>query len=332
MTGAVFDRYRTSEEYEDHWLGGSSGMEFPDGKRFAFSILDDTDDSTLANVKPVYAALRDVGMRTTKTVWPMGCPEGSRLFFAGETLNDAAYLRFVHELADQGFEIASHGATMESSLRERTLRGLEFLKNEFGSYPRLFCNHGFNRDNLYWGHKRFQSALFRKIFSWTPGHRSIRYYGDDENSPYFWGDIAHTHIQYIRNFTFRRLNMLEANPDMPYRLRGTKYVNFWFSTSDAPDVRAFNRLLTCERLDQLERDGGACIVSTHLGKGFATNGKLDPDTERILRYLSRKRGWFVPVSELLDYLRGKQGGGELSDWTRLKLEWLFILDKLKIAS
>lgn len=307
-------------------------MEFPDGKRFAFSILDDTDDSTLANVKPVYAALRDVGMRTTKTVWPMGCPEGSRLFFAGETLNDAAYLRFVHELADQGFEIASHGATMESSLRERTLRGLEFLKNEFGSYPRLFCNHGFNRDNLYWGHKRFQSALFRKIFSWTPGHRSIRYYGDDENSPYFWGDIAHTHIQYIRNFTFRRLNMLEANPDMPYRLRGTKYVNFWFSTSDAPDVRAFNRLLTCERLDQLERDGGACIVSTHLGKGFATNGKLDPDTERILRYLSRKRGWFVPVSELLDYLRGKQGGGELSDWTRLKLEWLFILDKLKIAS
>ena len=332
MTGAVFERYRTSEEYEDHWLGGSSGMEFPDGKRFAFSILDDTDDSTLANVKPVYAALRDVGMRTTKTVWPMGCPEGSRLFFAGETLNDAAYLRFVHELADQGFEIASHGATMESSLRERTLRGLEFLKNEFGSYPRLFCNHGFNRDNLYWGHKRFQSALFRKIFSWTPGHRSIRYYGDDENSPYFWGDIAHTHIQYIRNFTFRRLNMLEANPDMPYRLRGTKYVNFWFSTSDAPDVRAFNRLLTCERLDQLERDGGACIVSTHLGKGFATNGKLDPDTERILRYLSRKRGWFVPVSELLDYLRGKQGGGELSDWTRLKLEWLFILDKLKIAS
>lgn len=307
-------------------------MEFPDGKRFAFSILDDTDDSTLANVKPVYAALRDVGMRTTKTVWPMGCPEGSRLFFAGETLNDAAYLRFVHELADQGFEIASHGATMESSLRERTLRGFEFLKNEFGSYPRLFCNHGFNRDNLYWGHKRFQSALFRKIFSWTPGHRSIRYYGDDENSPYFWGDIAHTHIQYIRNFTFRRLNMLEANPDMPYRLRGTKYVNFWFSTSDAPDVRAFNRLLTCERLDQLERDGGACIVSTHLGKGFATNGKLDPDTERILRYLSRKRGWFVPVSELLDYLRGKQGGGELSDWTRLKLEWLFILDKLKIAS
>jgi hypothetical protein len=312
-------------------LSESGHMEFPGGKKFAFSILDDTDDATLANVKPVYAALRNAGMRTTKTVWPMGCPEGSRLFFAGETLENEAYLKFVHELAAQGFEIASHGATMESSLRERTLRGLEFLKNEFGSYPRLFCNHGFNQDNLYWGSKRFQSALFRGLLSWAKGRRSITYYGDDENSPYFWGDCARTYIQYVRNFTFRRLNMLEANPDMPYRLRGTKYVNFWFSTSDAPDVGAFNRLLTRERLDQLERDGGVCIVSTHLGKGFATDGKLDQDTDRILRYLSGRPGWYVPVSELLDYLRVKQGGGELSDWTRFKLEWLYILDKLKLA-
>ena len=103
-------------------------MEFPGGKKFAFSILDDTDDATLANVRPVYMALKAAGMRTTKTVWPMGCPEGSRLFFAGETLENEAYLKFVHELADQGFEIASHGATMESSLRERTLKGFEILR------------------------------------------------------------------------------------------------------------------------------------------------------------------------------------------------------------
>ena len=306
-------------------------MEFPGGKKFAFSILDDTDDATLANVRPVYMALRAAGMRTTKTVWPMGCPEGSRLFFAGETLENDAYLKFVHELADQGFEIASHGATMESSLRERTLKGLEFLRKEFGSYPRLFCNHGFNQDNLYWGSKRFQSPLLRGLFSWTRDSRSVTYCGDDESSPYFWGDCAVTYIQYVRNFTFRRLNMLEANPDMPYRLRGTKYVNFWFSTSDAPDVRAFNQLLTRERLDQLERDGGVCIVSTHLGKGFATDGKLDRDTDRILRYLSGRPGWYVPVSELLDYLRSKQGGRELSEWTRFKLEWQYVLDKLKLA-
>lgn len=304
-------------------------MEFPNGKRFAFSILDDTDDSTVSNVAPVYALLRDIGMRTTKTVWPVGCPEGSRLFFAGETLEDRGHLRLTHELADAGFEIASHGATMESSDRERTLRGLEFLKMEFGAYPRLFCNHGFNRENLYWGDKRFQSRLVRPFVRFAPGNRSVTYHGDVERSPYFWGDQCLAHIQYVRNFTFRRLNMLDVNPEMPYRLGSTAYVNFWFSTSDAPDVGAFNRLLTRERIDELEEQGGVCIVSTHLGKGFASDGRLHQDTEPILQYIAKKSGWFVPVSDVLDYLRHKQGRGNvLSGADCLKLELRYIADKL----
>src|SRR6185369_261507 len=135
----------------------------PQGARFAFSVLDDTDDSTLDNVGPLYALLRDLGFRTTKTVWPLDCPEGSRNFFAAETLQNKSYLGFVHELADAGFEIASHGATMESSRRERTLEGLELIRSEFGCYPRLFCNHGQNRENLYWGSRRFRSAPLRAL-------------------------------------------------------------------------------------------------------------------------------------------------------------------------
>ena len=42
-------------------------FEFPNGKRFAFTILDDTDVATLANVRPIYRLLEEVGMRTTKT-------------------------------------------------------------------------------------------------------------------------------------------------------------------------------------------------------------------------------------------------------------------------
>ena len=103
-------------------------MFFPNNKRFAFSILDDTDDATLRNVKPVYDALREHGLRTTKTVWPLDCPEGSRIFFAAETLQNKPYLDYVHELADDGFEVAFHGATMEPSRRERTIRALDFLK------------------------------------------------------------------------------------------------------------------------------------------------------------------------------------------------------------
>lgn len=307
-------------------------MDFPDGKRFAFSILDDTDDSTLANVRPIYDTLREAGMRTTKTVWPMGCPEGSRLFYAGETLENPAYLRFVHDLADQGFEIASHGATMESSLRERTLMGLEFLRKEFGSYPRLFCNHGFNRDNLYWGKKRFQSSLLKGLLACLPGQRSIEFSGDDENSPYFWGDFALAHIQYVRNFTFHRLNLFEVNPEMPYRLRNTRYANYWFSTADAPDVSAFNRLLTPRRIDQLEDERGVCIVSTHLGKGFSVDGKINEETRQIIRYLSLKSGWFVPVSDLLDYLRQRDGGRELNALACHKLEWKYVLDRLRFVT
>jgi hypothetical protein len=308
-------------------------MEFPNGKRFAFSILDDTDDSTVSNVAPVYAFLRDIGMLTTKTVWPVGCPEGSRLFFAGETLEDKGYLRLAHELVEAGFEIASHGATMESSYRERTLRGLEFLKMEFGAYPRLFCNHGFNHENLYWGDKRFQSVLLRRLVGFVPGKRSVTYHGDDEHSPYFWGDQCLAHIQYVRNFTFHRLNILEVNPEIPYRLRNTAYVNFWFSTSDAPDVSAFNRLLTRERIDQLEEKGGVCIVSTHLGKGFAQGGRLHQDTKAILQYMAKKSGWFVPVSDVLDHLRHKQGrGNELSSADCLRLELRYIADKVFSAN
>ena len=304
-------------------------MLFPDHKRFAFTILDDTDDATLANVKPVYSALRTYRLRTTKTVWPLDCPEGSRLFFAGETLQSKEYLRFVHELVRDGFELALHGATMETSLRERTVRGFEFLQQEFGVYPKVFCNHGFNRENIYWGSERLQSGLFRQLARFISRDGSQKYDGHERESPYFWGDLCQERVKYVRNFTFRRLNMLEVNPEMPYRLRQTPYVNYWFSTSDAPDVEAFNSLLTRRSIDKLSDDGGLCIISTHLGKGFAKDGKLNRETDDILRYISMKDGWFVPVSEILDHMLNEEGRGAVLPYAaRTGLELRFILDKL----
>jgi hypothetical protein len=307
-------------------------MLFPSGKRFAFSILDDTDDSTLDNVKPAYDALKELGFRITKTVWPLDCPEGSRLFFAGETLQNKHYLDFVHRLVEDGFELAFHGATMESSHRERTIRALELLRQEFGNYPRLFCNHGQNRENLYWGHKRFQTIAFRRLSRLTRKERIHYYSGETESSEFFWGDLCKKHITYVRNFTFNKVNILAVNPDMPYRIPSTKYVNYWFSTADAPDVHAFNRLLRYDRIDQLERDGGICIVSTHLGKGFVRNGKLNSDADGIFRYLAGKSGWFIPVSDLLDYLLKCHKGDELGQGQRIQLECRFLIDKLIAAT
>jgi hypothetical protein len=296
----------------------------PPGKRFAFSVLDDTDDSTLANVEPVYALLREYGLRTTKTVWPLDCPEGSRNFFAAETLQDKAYLRFVHELADAGFEIAFHGATMESSRRERTLEGLEFIRNEFGGYPRLFCNHGQNRENLYWGRARFRSAPLRMLSGLLTRERDDVYEGHREGSAFFWGDVCRQIIQYVRNFTFERLNMLTIDPGMPYHLASAPYVRYWFSTTDAPDVDAFNRLLARPRIDRLEDEGGVCIVSTHFGKGFARDGRVNPVTADLLRHLADKAGWFVPVSDVLDHLLAGGRGRTLTRGEILRLELKFL--------
>ena len=43
-------------------------FEFPHGKRFAFTIVDDTDVATVANVKPLYDLLHELGFRTTKRI------------------------------------------------------------------------------------------------------------------------------------------------------------------------------------------------------------------------------------------------------------------------
>src|SRR5947207_165073 len=109
---------------------------FPGGARFAFTVMDDTDVATVENVQPVYRLLESLGMRTTKTVWPVRCEEGSRNFSLSETMDDPHYLDFVVDLHARGFEIAFHGATMETSTRERTARALDRFCRVFGATPK----------------------------------------------------------------------------------------------------------------------------------------------------------------------------------------------------
>jgi hypothetical protein len=121
--------------------------------------------------------------------------------------------------------------------------------------------------------------------------------------------------------------MLQVNPEMPYRLAETRYANYWFSTADAPNVHAFNRLFSREEIDKLEEDRGVCIVSTHLGKGFVRNGELNARTANILEYLANKPGWFVPVSSILDYLLARNTNGNLGYLGRVRLEVRFLIDR-----
>jgi len=299
------------------------GLRFPGGRRFAFTIMDDTDVATLANVGPVYRLLDELGFRTTKTVWPVGCPEGSPNFSTSETLDDAPYLDFVLGLRARGFEIAYHGATMESSSRERTERALAHFRELFGGPPRVYANHAYNQENLYWGSARLDDPVLRLLYARIEGRPAGFYQGHVPGTPWWWGDLA-GQITYIRNLTFPDINLLRINPTMPYRDARRPAVPWWFSASDAEDVTAFNRLIAPEAQDRLEREGGVCIVATHLGKRFTEGGVVNPRTRELLERLAAKSGWFVPVGDVLDWLRTQRpGAAELPrrEWRRMQWKW-----------
>jgi hypothetical protein len=303
---------------------------YPDGREFAFTILDDTDDATLENIKPIYDLLSSLNMRTTKTAWPLDCPEGSRRFFAGETLADPTYREFVAQLGEQGFELACHGATMEPSDRERTLRGIREFRDLLGVNPTLYCNHAQNIENLYWGAERYRTKIIQWPLKLVERFRkSPKYSGHVEDSSYFWGDVCLSQFRYVRSFAFASLNSGAIVPRGPYKLRDTRWVNYWFNTADAPDAESFKRLVTRQAIDRLCAEGGSSIISTHLGKGFVRNGRVDPGIESILRYVASLNGWFVPASTLLDHLMGESKGATLATGARCRLEVSHILDRLR---
>ena len=298
-------------------------LQFPGGARFAFTVMDDTDVATVENVQPMYGLLESLGMRTTKTVWPVGCEEGSRDFSLSETMDDPNYRDFVLDLHARGFEIAFHGATMETSARERTARALERFRCVFGTPPRVHANHAFNRDNLYWGAARLDDSALRLLYRIAFRQAPDFFQGHCPGSPYWWGDLCVEQIEYVRNLTFSEINLLRVNPSMPYRDPIRPCVRWWFSAADAEGVDEFNALLRPENQGRLEAEGGVCIVATHFGKGFARHGKPHPETQRLLESLAGRNGWFPPVVELLDWLRARRDTDTLParEWRRMQWRW-----------
>ncbi len=92
-------------------------------------------------------------------------------------------------------------------------------------------------------------------------------------------------------------------------------------------MSAFKALVDREAVDRLEGDRGVCILSTHLGKGFARDGRVDRDVEDVLRYIASKPGWFVPVSTVLDHLLATVPGEGIGPLQRWRLEMTHIVEK-----
>lgn len=296
---------------------------FPGGKQFAFSIFDDTDEATLGYVRPIYELLERLGFRTTKSVWPLPY-SGDSDYQGADTLADPEYASYVRELQERGFEIAFHGARMETSKRAEIVAAFEKYKQILDRYPLTYAAHAHNCDNLYWGALRFRFRLWRWLYTALSGRTAYTGEGHRPESPFYWGDLAEQHLRYVRSFTYDDLNVWNITAAVPYRTAGTPGVCAFFPSSFADNVEEFIELLSPARQAQLERERGLAIVGTHFGKGFLRDGSVHPGVVEVLTRLSQRPGWFQPVSTLLDYLTDAQGGAVLLQGYRLfRLEALW---------
>ncbi len=279
-------------------------VEWPDGKAFAFTIFDDTDLATLENVRPVYAFLDEIGMRTTKSVWPISLGSSPRI--QGSTCDDRDYAAWTVDLQRAGFEIGYHGASNVTATRADVVRALERFETLYGHAPRAMANHADCEEGMYWGAHRLSGSSRLMYNMLTRFRNADRYRGHIEGDPLFWGDLCRSRVRYVRNFTFAEIDTLAACPMMPYHDPDRPFVDRWFASAEGRDVEAFVACLSEANQDRLEAKGGACIMYTHLADGFLVDGALHPRFEQLMRRLAGKNGWFVPTTTLLDHLAGSE--------------------------
>jgi hypothetical protein len=266
-----------------------------------------------------------LGLRTTKSVWTVGAtdrePWGS--------LEDATYRAWTLELQAAGFEIASHGATYETSSRGRVVMAMDRFRDIYGHDPYSLANHAECAESIYWGADRVTGSTRLAYNLMTGFRRRNAFRGHVEGDPLFWGDVCRERVRYVRNFTYRDVNTLAMCPTMPYHDPDRPYVNAWFAASEGSDAATFTRCLSEERQDRLEAEGGACIMYTHLASGFLRDGRLDPRFTELMRRLATKNGWFVPVTTLLDHLASVHGRTTLTPAQRGGLERRWLRSKVQ---
>ncbi|MBL0686546.1 MAG: hypothetical protein JJV94_01795 [Sulfurospirillum sp.] len=292
---------------------------------FIFTIFDDTDNSTIENIKPVYNYLYKNKIFITKSVWSKEVKNGNN--FTGDSLENEDYLNFILELKKKGFEIALHNVGSGQFVREEIIEGVEKYKELIDEYPNIHVNHSSNSDNIYWGGVRFMFP-FNYIYTFF---NKKRYYGEIEDSPFFWGDIVKKHIKYVRSHTFYDINTIKSDPYMPYIENSkSKYSNFWFSSTDALDITNFNTMVSPNNIDKLIDENGISIIYTHFASGFVKDGQLDKEFKKNIEYLSSKNGLFIPISKLLDFLLEKKYYKNLtiSNFEKFKLDFRFFYQRV----
>jgi hypothetical protein len=305
-------------------------VKWPDGKKFAFTIFDDPDSQTLEGGREVYSLLRDLGFRTTKGVWPVRGPREPSDH--GGTCGEPDYRAWSQALQQEGFEIGFHNATLHTSTREETIAGLDRFREYFGCYPSAMAHHYFCEENIYWGDARV-SGLHRFAYNaLTRWKNHNRFHGHVKGHPYFWGDVCKQRIKYVRNFAFGNINTLAMCPQMPYHDPDRPYVNHWYACSEGSRVETFVDRITEAHQDRLEEEGGAAIMYTHFGHGYWDGKSLNRRFRELMTRLSKRNGWFIPVTPLLDFLLARSPNRSLSASERSALERRWLMHKVRFGT
>jgi len=306
-------------------------LQWPDGKQFAFSIFDDPDSQTMQGSTTLYTLLSDLGMRTTIGVWSVAANPRFRSD-AGMTCADPEYLKWILELQSRGFEVGFHNATAHSCLRQQTETALQQFERLFGAPPKTMSNHYYSREALYWGADRlsgFERSLYNLV---TRGRKRNASFGHKIGHPMFWGDLAQKKIRYCRNFTFGDINTLMQCPTMPYHDPDREFVNYWYASSEGGNIRSCLRRIGERDQDRLEEQGGACILYVHFAHGFQENGRIHSRFRDLMRRMAAKKGWFVPVADLLDHLLAQKKDHVIDRHRRRAMERRWLLHKLRHGS
>jgi hypothetical protein len=298
---------------------------WPGGKRFAFTIFDDPDGQTVEDGKRVYGLLGDLGLHTTRGVWP-GAPVRTPNS-GGATCADQEYVRHTQALQAAGFEVGYHNHTKHSSTRSEIIAGLAAFWDYFGHDPSAMANH-YNADAIYWGPARLTPRVRGMYVVATAGRTTSRHFGHVPGHESFWGDVCRERVRYCRNFVYSDINTLAACPWMPYFDPSKPFVNAWYASTEGSNVERLLHALTEANQDRLEAEGGACIMYTHFGHGYVEGGKLQARFVDLMRRLRRKDGWFAPVSVLLDYVRSHRGVTQLAAGQRRRLETRWLCEKV----
>lgn len=303
-------------------------VQWPDGKRFAFTIFDDPDSQSLECSRRVYGLLADLGFRTTKGIWPLPA-DPARASDRGLTCEREEYIAWLRKLQGRGFELGYHNATSHTSTRVEVAESLERFVRLFGRDPVTMSNHYHAHEAVYWGPERL-SGWRRVLYDGvTRGRNRHKSFGHVQGDMRFWGDLCREKVRYVRNFVYRGINTLRACPYMPYHDVERPFVRFWYASSEGAEVRSFVNCIAEANQDRLEAEGGACIMYAHFGHGFLADGELHAGFRQLMMRLSRRPGWFVPAGEMLDYLRARNGGHRITQSERARLEKAWLWEKLR---